>query len=174
MPIIPIAMALAQLAPSLMKLFGAEEPSIAAAKTVTDIAQVVTGTASPEAALKHLQESAAAQRAFNELIVKNEHEISLALLKDVQDARARDSSIQAEGKRNYRADAMLLLAVLVICLLIYIIWKETELNEYVKGTFTFILGRFTGYLDSIYNFEFGSTRNSKEKDVSIANLSKGV
>lgn len=34
------------------------------------------------------------------------------------------------------------------------------------------LGRFLGYLDNIFNFEFGTTRSSQKKDDTILNLTK--
>jgi hypothetical protein len=53
------------------------------------------------------------------------------------------------------------------------VWKDPNINEYVKGIFTLVLGRFLGYLDNIYSFEFGTTRGSKEKDETIKNLTGG-
>lgn len=91
---------------------------------------------------------------------------------DVADARKRDGIFTSLGKRNYRADVMFALAVAVVCWLTYIVWKSPELNEYAKGVFTLLLGRFTGYLDGIYNFEFGTTRNNRTKDVTIENMSR--
>ena len=79
-------------------------------------------------------------------------------VKDVQGARDRDVDLAKTGQRNYRADSMFLLAVAVICGLVWIVWKDAGINEYVKGIFTLVLGRFLGYLDNIYSFEFGSTR----------------
>lgn len=92
--------------------------------------------------------------------------------KDVADARARDTAITVAGKYNIRADAMFFLAVVVVGWLVWIIWKDESINEYVKGIFTLVLGRFLGYLDNIYNFEFSSSRSSKTKDATIENLSK--
>jgi hypothetical protein len=93
-------------------------------------------------------------------------------LKDKESARTRDTAYIVSGSRNYRADLMFLLAVTVICGLVWIVWKDSGINEYVKGIFTLVLGRFLGYLDNIYNFEFGTTRSSKTKDATIENLSK--
>lgn len=78
----------------------------------------------------------------------------------------------AAGRRNYRSDIMFLLAVVVILLLVFIIWRDPAINEYVKGIFTLVLGRFLGYLDNIYSFEYGTNRSSKTKDATIENLSK--
>lgn len=168
---IAIAMGLAQFAPSLLRLFGVGEKSVSVAEKVIGIAQTVTGTQSPEEALAAMKASAEHQAAFNMEVLKQNEELEKAYMADVQSARQRDAEFVKAGTRNYRADIMFLLAVGVIMWLVYIIWKNPELNEYVKGVFTFILGRFTGYLDSIYNFEFGTTRSSKQKDSTITNLS---
>lgn len=88
-------------------------------------------------------------------------------------ARRRDTAFIAAGKRNYRADLMFLLAVVMIGVLVLIVWRDQSINEYVKGIFTLVLGRFLGYLDNIYNYEFGTTRSSRAKDNTIEQLSKG-
>lgn len=93
-------------------------------------------------------------------------------LQEKNSARVRDTAYITSGSRNYRADIMFVLSVVVVCGLVWIVWQDTNLNEYVKGIFTLVLGRFLGYLDNIYNFEFGSTRGSKNKDATIENLSK--
>lgn len=94
-------------------------------------------------------------------------------VEDRGSARARDAEFIKAGMHNSRADMMFILAVIVICGLVYIVWKDQSVNEYVKGIFTLVLGRFLGYLDNIYNFEFGTTRNSRTKDATIEQLSKG-
>lgn len=92
--------------------------------------------------------------------------------KDRASARDRDAQFIKAGRWNFRADAMFLLALAVVSWLVWIVWKDDSINEYVKGIFTLVLGRFLGYLDNIYNFEFGTTRNSRTKDESIAALSR--
>lgn len=90
--------------------------------------------------------------------------------KDRDSARARDSDIVKAGKRNMRADVMFVLAVAVICALVWMIWKDQSINEFMKGVVTLVLGRFLGYLDNIYSFEFGTTRGSQNKDSTINQL----
>lgn len=87
--------------------------------------------------------------------------------KDRADARGRDTEITKAGRHNYRADAMFVLAVAVIVGLVWAIWQEPGINEFLKGIVTLVLGRFLGYLDGIYNFEFGTTRGSQSKDSTI-------
>lgn len=91
--------------------------------------------------------------------------------KDRDSARLRDTDIIKSGRRNYRADVMFVLAVAVICGLVWAIWADQNINEFLKGIATLVLGRFLGYLDNIYNFEFGTTRGSQSKDVTINQLS---
>lgn len=74
-------------------------------------------------------------------------------------------------KQNWRAHLMFIFAVVVVMLLTYLVWDSDNLTEYTKGIFTLVLGRFLGYLDNIYNFEFGTTRQSRTKDETINKLS---
>ena len=94
--------------------------------------------------------------------------------KDRDSARLRDADITKAGRRNHRADVMFVLAVAVICGLVWAIWIDPNINEFLKGIATLVLGRFLGYLDNIYSFEFGTTRGSQSKDATINQLSAGV
>ena len=91
--------------------------------------------------------------------------------KDRDSARGRDTELNKSGQYNYRADVMFVLAVAVIVGLVYSIWTEPGINEFMKGIVTLVLGRFLGYLDNIYSFEFGTTRGSQNKDATINKLS---
>ena len=90
--------------------------------------------------------------------------------KDRDSARGRDTELNKSGQHNYRADTMFVLAVAVIVGLVYSIWTEPGINEFMKGVVTLVLGRFLGYLDNIYSFEFGTTRSSRGKDETINQL----
>ena len=94
-------------------------------------------------------------------------------VKDRSNARDRDSWFIKMGKHNWRADIMVLIAALAVAGLVYLVWSTPGINEYVKGIVTLVLGRFLGYLDNIYSFEFGTTRGSKDKDDTIKQLSGG-
>ena len=102
-----------------------------------------------------------------------QQELERLYYEDVADARKRDATIWATGKRNTRADSMYILSVIIIAAIFWAVWSKPELPEFVKGVVTLILGRFLGYLDQIFNFEFGTTRSSKEKDHTISALSGG-
>ena len=94
-------------------------------------------------------------------------------VKDRGSARERDVEFIKRGMVNTRANFMFFLAVVMVGILVWIVWKDQNINEYVKGIFTLVLGRFLGYLDNIYSFEFGTTRGSKEKDETIKQLTNG-
>jgi len=166
-----IALGLAQFAPSIMRFFGAGEKSTAVVEKVVGIAQNVTGASSPAEALELLKLNAAKQLEFQMAILTADNEMEKLYLADTQSARSRDVEIIKAAGHNYRADSMYVLAVLLIAALVYVV-LQSELGEYAKGIITLVLGRFLGYLDNIYNFEFGTTRSSKTKDTTIETLSK--
>lgn len=168
---ITIAMALAQFAPIVTKWITGSEHAADIAGKVVGIAESVTGRQG-DAALQEIQASPEAALRFKEAVLANALEFDRVYLADRQDARARDTAITAAGQRNRRADSMYFLAVAVIIGLVYAVWKDPEVNEYMKGIVTLLLGRFLGYLDNIYNFEFGTTRINRSKDLAIERLTR--
>ena len=168
---ITIAMGLAQFAPQVIRWVTGSDKVEQAAGKVLEIAQAVTGKQGPDA-LEAIKLDPAMAMQFRQAVIASEAELDKAFLVDRQDARKRDTKFLEMGKRNYRADFMFFLAVVMIGGLVWIVWKDQAVNEYVKGIFTLVLGRFLGYLDNIYNFEFGSTRSNKAKDATIENLTR--
>lgn len=171
---IPLSLLLgfAQQAPALMQFFGAGKKSTAVAEKVIDIAKVVTGATTGESALSLIENDPTKRYEFQKAVLTKTAELEIAYLNDVESARKRDAIFTELGKRNYRADLMFFMAVAVIGILCWAIWTTPDIEEWKKGIATLILGRFLGYLDNIYNFEFGSTRSSKTKDSTIEKLTK--
>ena len=91
-------------------------------------------------------------------------------VKDRNAARERDASFLVAGKTNWRGHVMFVIAVAFIAGLVWMVWQNQDLNESTKGIVTLLLGKFTGYLDNIYNFEFGTSRGSQNKDRTIEEL----
>lgn len=168
---ISIAFGLAQFAPQIIKWITGSDKAADAAGAVVEIAETVTGRKGAEA-LDALKADPALVLQFRQSVIAQEADLDKAYLADRADARKRDAVFIASGSRNYRADFMFLLAVGMIAGLVWLVWKDPSINEYMKGIFTLVLGRFLGYLDNIYNFEFGSTRASKTKDATIENLTR--
>lgn len=167
---ISIALALAQFAPSLLRYFGVGEKSTGVVEKAISIATAVTGASTPEEALEVIKQNAAAQEAYNMAVLKAEVDIESAYVSDLASARTRDVELTKAGSHNYRADSMYIVAALTTAFLVWAVLRS-ELDEYAKGIITLVLGRLLGYLDGIYNFEFGSTRTSRTKDKTIASLS---
>lgn len=166
-----IALGLAQFAPSILRFFGVGESSVNVAEKVVGIATSLTGAPTSTEALLAIQEDKKLQYAFNLMVLQENATLEKLYLADVQSARQRDVELHKSGAHNYRADSMYILAVILVALLVWVVLKSS-LDEYAKGIITLVLGRFLGYLDSIYNFEFGTTRSSKLKDDTIKRLTK--
>lgn len=144
-------------------------------KDEAQIAGVLAGGVTPEIRVKLIEAETRVKDQLHELRkldLTNRHEIDKLELQDLADARKRDSMFIQMGKRNWRADIMFALAVVVVIVLTFMVWSAADLNEYTKGIITLVLGRFLGYLDQMYQFETGSTRTSKAKDETIERLSK--
>lgn len=161
---------LGQFAPAIIKHVGASDDVTKVAELAGSIATKIAGVADPTEAATAIQLSPELQAKFNSEILAQQGRFEELYYKDKADARARDVAIISSGKRNYRADFMFALAVGVVIYLTYIVWKDSSINEYVKGIVTLVLGRFLGYLDNIYNYEFGTTRINQMKDATINNL----
>lgn len=165
-----IALLLSQFAPVIAKYLGAGEKATKVTEIVADIATRVSGAETPEKAIEIFQQNKEKAWAFRLEVLAMETKLEEASLLDMRDARKRDMAFISSGKRNWRADSIYFLSVLVILLIVWIIWQTPGLDEFVKATLTLILGRFLGYLDQIASFEFGTTRSSQKKDDTIKTL----
>ena len=169
-----LALSLAQFAPSLLRYFGVGEKSVAVAERVVGLAQEVTGAPSGEAALEALRQNATLAQEFNLAALKMDGELEQAYLADRQDARKRDVELAKAGYRNHRADWMVALDVvgLIACLVVLALFRK-EMPAEVAALLTTIASVFGLCLRDAHQFEFGSSRGSKEKDGLLANLGAG-
>lgn len=165
-----IAMVLAQFAPSLLRYFGVGESNVKVAEKAINIAKELTGTDTPEEAVTAIKASPELQLQFQDKILERQQELEKLYYADVADARKRDAAFLAAGKVNVRANWLVALTIAVVMGLITVVVWKTELPEYAKGIITFALGRFCGYLDQVFNFEFGTTRSSQKQQDTIKNL----
>lgn len=172
LPAIAIALQLAQVAPSLAKIFGAKEPTVEATKKVIDAAMSVTGALTADSALTSLQVDSGKALEFELRIREHEQELMRLQYADVADARKRDIEIVKETGANNRSNWLAVLAIAVVFVIFIAVWVDPDVNEYVRGVATLVMGRFLGYLDVIYNFEFGYTRGKAKADDAISALSK--
>lgn len=174
-PIIPIAMALAQFAPHLMRFFNAGEASTSVAQKVADVAMTVAGAGSPEEALSSIRANAELQIQFQQRTMELDAEMERDYLVDRQDARKRDIALAAAGQRNYRADIMVAVDAigLVACLVSLVMFRDALPAEAVT-LITTIAGIFGLCLRDAHQFEFGSSRGSKERGSAQDNLIRSM
>lgn len=172
LPLIPIALQLAQFAPSLVKIFTGSDKAADVAAHVVSIAQTVTGTDSGEKALAAIQADPAKAMEFQLAVQAQEQSMVQLYLTDTQDARKRDIAFVQSGVINYRANALAGAACAVVLLCLGIVVWASNIDEYAKGTITLVCGRALGWVEQLFSFEFGTTRANKTKDDTINNLTK--
>lgn len=168
-----IALGLAQIAPNLLRLLGAAEKPVELATKAAKIAQTVTGKATPQEALQQLQQNAEQAHQFRMALVAADTELERLYLGDRANARARDVELVHAGQRNTRADVMVAGATLgLITCLVVLVWYRNGLPGEAVGIISTVAGIFGACLRDAFQFEFGSSRGSREKDQVIATLGR--
>jgi hypothetical protein len=173
-PLIQIAISLAQqFLPSLVsKVAGDKSGKVA--QQVVDVAADLTGM--PIHSATDAEAAAAAMRKNPELAVQFqtrmaelELETTRAYLADRQDARSRDIALRESGDDNRRANWMIVGDVigLVACLVMLYLIKDLNGAGEIRGIISTIAGFFGLGLRDAHQFEFGSSRGSKQKDALI-------
>ncbi len=171
---ISLAMALAQFAPSLIKIFTGSNKAEEVAGKVVDIAKTVTGTDTGDLALAGIKADPNKALEFRQAISAQQADMEKAYLSDRQDARAHDTDVRKlNNGHNVRADLAVLAVVtgLIACLIVMVQYKQQMPGE-VVGILSTIAGIFGACLKDYFAFEFGSSRSSQVKDETIANLAK--
>lgn len=144
-------------------------------KTGVDLSSITDKGLSEDAMLKLKQfqlEHEDALRKYDLEDRKMDLQFFAAEVDDRKSARDRASEFLKAGKVNWQGVALVIICVVFIGFGFYVTVSDANLNEWAKGSVTLLLGRFLGYLDAIYAFEYGTTRNNRRKDETIANLSK--
>lgn len=173
---ISAALALAQFAPSILRFFGVGDKPVAVAEKVVSIAQSITGGATPQEALERMRADAQLAQQFQLAVLAADTELEKAALADREDARARDIEVRKlTGGTNRRADYMVLLDVigLIACLLVLVFFRK-EIPGEVVGLITTISTAFALCLRDAHQFEFGTSRGSRDKDEIFAGMVKGA
>lgn len=164
---ISIAMRLAQFAPQVIKWVSGSDKAAEAAAKVVDIAQSVTGKNGVDA-VQAIEADPALLLDFRAKIAAQESQLDEMYLLDRQDARKRDVAFVAAGRHNWRGDLLALLAVggLVVC--VWFVARDVAMPERAVNAIMFVAGVLAAAVRDVYNFEFGSSRGSKDKDDVIA------
>lgn len=160
---ITIALGLAKIVPLAAKWLGGDKTAEAAQEVLT-IAETVTGKKGNKA------EDAIASDpnlaiAFKNRLIESEEKLDRLFLQDKKDARQRDIELRKLGYRNARADLMIIVAVVALVVNIYLLATNPTLPQSIIAIFNMMVGSLLTMLNSAYQFEFGSSRGSKEKDI---------
>lgn len=168
----PISMAvgLASFAPQIIKWITGSDRAAEAAGAVVGIAETVTGKQGADA-VDALKADPALVLSFRQAIAAQEADLDKAFLTDVQNARQRDVDLHKNGSSNPRANWLVIAAIVLVAACLAIMVWRSNLDESAKGVITLILGRALGWVEQIFSFEFGSTRQSRVKDDTISKLS---
>lgn len=167
---ISIALGLAQFAPSLLRFFGVGEKPAAVVEHVLQIAQSVTGATTPEAALASMRENAQLAQQFNLAALAADTKLEELYLADREGARQRDVEVRKlDGGKNKRADVMVAIDAvgLIACLVVLAVYRQ-QLSGEVIALISTIASIFGLCLRDAHQFEFGSSRGSRDKDELLA------
>ena len=166
---ITIAMGLAQFAPQIVKWVTGSSKAAEAATQVVEIAKVVTGRDQGPLALSALQADPALALQFRQSVMAQEVDLDKLYLADVQSARDRDVSLAIAGRRNIRADVMVGVAfIAVLAIAALMVLGGVDGGTAAGGFLATIGGMFARNIGTAFDFEFGSSRGSQNKDESIA------
>lgn len=165
--LIPLALKLLPLAgavPEVIRLLGGEKAADVAEKVV-GVAKAITGQEDPAKAVDAVLADPNLQLQFQQSLIAERLEYAKIEAEDRKDARARDREFIKAGKTNLRADLMVMADALglVACLIILGLYRKDLPGEAVALIST-VASIFGLCLRDAHQFEFGSSRGSKEKD----------
>ena len=172
LPLISAAAALAPFFPSLLNWIAGKDGE-KMAKHILDAAKMTTGQKDLSAITHIFQKNPEALLSFQKILKQMEQTHHMQHVTDRLSARERDMSFVQNGRKNTRADIMVIAAALglVLCLISLALYKSALPGEAV-GIISTIAGIFGACLKDAYAFEFGSSRGSKEKDWQVNHFLK--
>lgn len=158
-------MEIAKFVPKVLSFFGKDNEAKIAEKVV-NIAEQVTGKkiAKPADVTKAFEENPQLTEAFRQKLLDHEMELEKLALGDVKDARARDLELKKMGYSNIRGDLIVCCIFACIMANTYIIVTMT-LPDAVMDMLDDLQTALVAWALIVMNFEFGSSRGSKEKDL---------
>jgi K+-sensing histidine kinase KdpD len=165
-PLVMGAIALAtEFGPNLVRYLTGSDDAEDVARKVAAAAKTITGTDDLGAAAAAMKANPEMALKFRQQADTIELETVRAYLADRQDARKRDVSLRQAGYNNYRADLMLLMAFVSLVAIIWMSWAgRLDMPDMVFAFLNMTAGALLKMIGDAFQFEFGSSRGSKEKD----------
>ena len=156
----PISLALlaAKAIPMITGWIGGDDAEDKANKIVGTI-ETVTGLRGEEAVAAIVEDPALAAQAQEHILAEMKIHLS-----NTKDARSRDLKVRAmNGGKNGRANFMLGAAFLSLIACMALLTYKPDLPDLVIGIISTAVGSVLKMLSDGFQFEFGSSRGSKEK-----------
>lgn len=184
MPLIPIAMALAQFAPMIAGWLGGSKAEDVASKVV-GIAQTVTGQSAPDAALAALQADPNLSLQFQKAVLDQQaqlaqtaaqlQEAQMSYEKDIYAAEAadRDSARKLAAQQpNDWVRPTVTIALLLGCLAVVFLMLDGRAQSVMKdptaaGTIGIVIGYLFNELKTALGFYFGMTQDSSRTNAVV-------
>lgn len=170
LPIVPIALALAQFAPTVLRYLGVNDESAGVADKVAEVAQSISGAKTPEDALAAITASQELQTKFRLAILAQDTELLRIYMTDRDSARRRDETIIKAGRWNWRADFLAFLAVGGLIISVWLIARDSSMPERAVNAIMFVAGVLASAVRDVYGFEFGTSRGSEQKQATIDDI----
>lgn len=185
LPLIPIAISLAaKYVPEIIEHFSGKGAANVAGK-VLEVAQQVTGSASPDEAVTALAANPELALQFKKAVMDQEVELrklaldeTKVLLADTDSARKRETDIATSTAAPLLskivtpslAIATVVLTFLMFGLMIYM--ADGDLKPAQERIIIFICGAMVPLCGQVYSYYFGSSRGDAAKDQHIRELMK--
>ncbi|CAA7621209.1 hypothetical protein [Magnetospirillum sp. UT-4] len=174
LPLIPLALRLAaEFAPGLVRSLAGDKAADVAGQVIK-AAETATGVtfadpADGDRAMAILRERPELLTQFKRDMATLEVELEKAYLADRQDARSRDVELAKVGRKNVRADAMVIVAfVAVVAIAALLALGKVDGNTAAGGFLISVGGMFARNIGTAFDFEFGSSRGSEQKNMLLA------
>ncbi|MEO7579428.1 MAG: hypothetical protein ABIT83_17595 [Massilia sp.] len=173
-PLIPIAMQLAQFAPGIIKLLTGSDRAADVAGQVVGIAQTVTGADSAQAAVSAIQTDPAKAMEFQLAVGAQQMDLERIYLVDVQNARAMQVAALAQedlfSKRfvYYFAAAWSLFSMIYFLSVTF--WPPPPEGVRIADTILGVL--IASVIGVMFAYFYGTTKANKTKDDTINKLTR--
>ena len=157
----------ARFAPGLVRRLAGDTAGDIAERLLS-IGRAVTGASSPEEIRARLDADAEAAAEFQRQAAALDAELERAYLADRQDARSRDLELAKLGRRNVRGDVLAFAAILGLIATIALAFFAPVPDGPARDLVLLLGGALVVMVKDVYQFEFGSSRGSKDKDEALA------
>ncbi len=156
--------------PIVAGLVGGETAGKAAA-SILGIAEQITGKKGNEA-VDAIKADPALALQFEQALMNQEKDLIKLQYEDIKDARSRDIEVRKlNSGKNHRADILAYSAIASFIALIFFFFFRVP-DQGIKDIMILLIGNLAGIVSTIYAYEFGSSRGSKDKTNILGGLDK--